>query len=540
MFSYQKNDNHFNTDSSTVIDTKAIDEQLHRILSTSEFNATSRQKKFLQFVVEWYLEGRSDEIKGYTIATVVFGRKKEFNQATDPIVSVEAGRLRRALERYYLSAGREDPVRIDIPKGRYVPTFRFQVEKESTCSSPEIEFDNVDIAYAWPSVLIRPFQNLSEDTGPKFIAEGLTVELAIEMARYQDIRVLMKPPGEGGQSAKQPRARFLIDGSVRSGLHKLKVAVHLFDQRTSRQIWADDYDCDLKITDLIAFQEAVAQLIAARIAQEQGIITRTLSLESRNKPPSEMETYEAILRFYKHDTTFSPETLYNALEALEQAVITEPECSQAWTFLGRLYSENYGLETIDRETPIEKAIEFAEKGVQLDPSNQRARAGLALARLLNNQLPEGLVEAEKALALNPNSIIFLDVIGHVLALLGDWDHGVALIRRAIKLNPYHRPYACQVLCADWLRKKEYEKAYLETLNFSVPSLIWDPLLQAVTLGHLERLKEGRRVVKDILKLKPDFQSRGRFLIERFIKSDELVECMMEGLKKAGLDFDQCL
>ena len=53
----------------------------------------------------------------------------------------------------------------------------------------------------------------------------------------------------------------------------------------------------------------------------------------------------------------------------------------------------------------------------------------------------------------------MDVIGHALALLGDWDLGTGLIKKAIKLNPYHKPYVYHVLCADWLRKKEYEKAY---------------------------------------------------------------------------------
>lgn len=74
---------------------------------------------------------RADHIKGYTIATEVFGRKEDFDQTTDPIVSVEACRLRRALEHYYLVAGLQDPVRIDIPKGSYVPTFHLQAVMES-------------------------------------------------------------------------------------------------------------------------------------------------------------------------------------------------------------------------------------------------------------------------------------------------------------------------------------------------------------------------------------------------------------------------
>ena len=160
---------------------------------------------------------------------------------------------------------------------------------------------------------------------------------------------------------------------------------------------------------------------------------------------------------------------------------------------------------------------------------------LAEARLLNNQLSEGLIEARKALALNPSSLIYLDTIGYGLALLGDWEQGCALIQRAMKLNPYIRAYNYYVLCWNWLRRKEYEKAYIETLKFRLPSLFWDPLLRAITLGLLGRTKEGNRNVEEVLKLKPDFPARGRLLIRHFIKSDELVELHIEGLKKSGLD-----
>jgi tetratricopeptide (TPR) repeat protein len=345
----------------------------------------------------------------------------------------------------------------------------------------------------------------------------------------------MKPLDPGGQSIAEPAARFSIEGSVRYGPDNLNVTVQLFDQKSHRQVWGDVYECNMKTDDLIAFQRETAQNIAAKIAQEQGHISQTLSLESQNKLPAEMDTYEALLKFYKHEATFTSETLKDALVALEEAAVREPECFQVWTFLGLLYCENYTMESIERQIPIEEVIEFSEKGVRLNPSNQRARVVLAMARLLNNQLTEGLVEARNALALNPHSLIFMDVIGHVLALLGDWDLGTGLIKKAIKLNPYHKPYVYHVLCADWLRKKEYEKAYLETLNFRFPSIFWDPLLQAVTLGHIGgRADEGSRYVEALLTIKPDFPARGRTLIKRWVKSDELAECMIDGLKKSGL------
>jgi adenylate cyclase len=112
------------SDSKAVPAAESVQQQVNRILTSSEFKATDVQKSFLTFVVETVLAGRSHEIKGYTVATQVFGRGEDFNQATDPIVSIQANKLRRALERYYLVAGQNDPVRIDIPKGTYVPLFR--------------------------------------------------------------------------------------------------------------------------------------------------------------------------------------------------------------------------------------------------------------------------------------------------------------------------------------------------------------------------------------------------------------------------------
>ena len=97
--------------------------QLSRILNSEDFDATSREHRFLSHVVEETLAGRGDRIKAYSIAVEVFGRDVSFDPQTDPIVRIEAGHLRRALERYYLTAGQADPILITIPKGGYVPTF---------------------------------------------------------------------------------------------------------------------------------------------------------------------------------------------------------------------------------------------------------------------------------------------------------------------------------------------------------------------------------------------------------------------------------
>lgn len=95
--------------------------QLHRILSSPDFPASERNRRFLAFAVECSLDGR--RTSGYEVATKVFGRAENFNASEDPIVRIEAGKLRRDLETYYLKSGKRDPVRIEIPKGSYRAVF---------------------------------------------------------------------------------------------------------------------------------------------------------------------------------------------------------------------------------------------------------------------------------------------------------------------------------------------------------------------------------------------------------------------------------
>ena len=111
--------------------------QLARILGSPEFVVPERSRGFLRYVVEETLAGRAERLKGYTIAVEVFERDASFDAQADPVVRIEAGRLRRALERYYLVAGQADPVLIEIPKGGYVPVFSRRAVRRA--ESPAVE-----------------------------------------------------------------------------------------------------------------------------------------------------------------------------------------------------------------------------------------------------------------------------------------------------------------------------------------------------------------------------------------------------------------
>jgi len=95
--------------------------ELEKILASRAFTEAERASRFLRFVVQWHLTGKSPELKEYVVGVEVLGKKSDFDPRTDTIVRAEAMRLRARLEQYYASEGKGDSVKISVPKGSYAP-----------------------------------------------------------------------------------------------------------------------------------------------------------------------------------------------------------------------------------------------------------------------------------------------------------------------------------------------------------------------------------------------------------------------------------
>ena len=520
---------------------EAIRDQLERILQSAEFRASDKQRKFLSFVVDETLEGRASQLKGYTVAVAVYGRSESFDPQVDPIVRVEAGRLRRALAHYYLTGGKNDPVRIEIPKGSYITTFHRVRISPPGAQMHTSERENSAPATG-PSIAVMPLLNLTGDEDQDYFADGLTEELTAELARYQEFQIIAAQstlrfkgrkvdPKEMGRTLD---VRFLLTGSIQKDLKTVKVAIRLIDTFTSTQIWGESYKRDLTAAYLIALQEEIAHRTVGVIADQYGLISRKLSKESRKKTPADLKAYDAILRFYHYETELTPEAFEKALAALEQAIEIDPEYGLAWAMLGHIHADNYALGFREIEAPLEKALTFAQKGVALAPDNQFARDALTLVYFHRGDKDFFLQHVEETIALNPNSPYIVGVAGWHMALYGEWDRGLTLLKKGMKLNPYHPSWFHLAPYMDYYLRGEYENALAEALKFNFPELYWDPLMRAAALGRLGRQNEAKTAVGQLLELEPDFATRGRWLISRYVKVDDLVDTIIEGLQKAGL------
>ena len=520
---------------------EAIRLQLARILDSAEFRASDKQRKFLSFVVDETLAGRASQLKGYTVAVAVYGRSETFDPQVDPIVRVEAGRLRRALERYYLTAGKKDPVRIKIPKGGYVPTFQGVPIPPSGAQTPTSEPED-SVPAAGPTIAVMPLLNLTGDEDQDYFTDGLTEELTAELARYQEFQVIaaqstLRFKGRKVNLKEISRdlgVRFLLTGSIRKDLKTVKVAIRLIDTSNSAQIWGESYKRDLTAADLIALQEEIAHRTVGVIADQYGLISRKLSRESRKRTPADLKAYDAILRFYHYETELTPEAFQKAVAALEQAIEIDPEYGLAWAMLGHLHADNHALGFCEIETSLEKALTFAQRGVLLAPGNQFARDALTLVYFHRGDKDFFLQHAEETIALNPNSPYIVGVAGWHMMLYGEWDRGRTLLNKGMKLNPYHPTWFHLAPFMDYYLRCEYEKALAEALKFNYAELYWDPLMRAAALGQLGRLKEAKKAIDQLLKLEANFRHRAHRMIGHYVKVDNLVDKIVTGLQKAGL------
>jgi adenylate cyclase len=308
----------------------------------------------------------------------------------------------------------------------------------------------------------------------------------------------------------------------------------LVDALNGMQVWGDQYQRQLRPDKLIALQEEIAQKVAAKIGSEYGIIPRNLSKESRKKPPESLDTYEAFLQFYHHVNVLTTETFEETRRVLEQAVTREPECGLAWSLLAHLYSMNYTLQFSSLKTPLEKALIFAKKGVSLDSQNQQVRATMAYLYFRHNERDLFRLEAEKAMALNPNSPLLIGYLGWLLALYGEWDRGLAILGKGMELNPHYPGWFRIAPYLFFYHQSKYMEALQEAQQVQMPQFFWDPLLRAAALGQLGREREAAQAVAELLRLKQDFSTNGPFLIGCYVKFKDLADAFLDGLRLAGL------
>ncbi|HEY1983581.1 MAG TPA: hypothetical protein VGH13_26155 [Xanthobacteraceae bacterium] len=240
-------------------------EQLENILSSTMFDASERNRRFLRYIIEETLAGRGAWIKGYSIGISVFDRDSSFDPQIDPVVRIGAGRLRRSLERYYLTDGRRASVRVSIPKGGYVPRFALTHVAQPEHAAARAPREPAKLDY---SIFVLPFVSLTANEPGQDFAAGLSEELIVEFGKHRELSVFalpsVRPPEEfeAVAASKKNAARLILGGSVRMSGMNLRVIARLVDQTDNRHVWSASFNRSLKGLGATKVEQEIGHKIA--------------------------------------------------------------------------------------------------------------------------------------------------------------------------------------------------------------------------------------------------------------------------------------
>ena len=245
---------------------------------------------------------------------------------------IQAGRLRRSLERYYLLAGKGDAIRVELPKGTYVPTFRKVAVGDPDVTALESQGLPSGVspvpaaapapprADSWPTLDVVRFEVAAHAPDLEDLTVLLEDKLTAELGRYKDVRVAVRSDVNEAAPPTGPAARFELLGRVRPGEEGVTVTARLLDRTTGEQLWGDEYQPIAKPERWTGDASGVAHVIAARVAGENGIITQALTGEYRRGTHPAGDPYAAILAsyhfFFKRD--------------LQDFAPASPACRRRW------------------------------------------------------------------------------------------------------------------------------------------------------------------------------------------------------------------
>lgn len=503
--------------------------ELERILTSGAFDASPRNRKFLRYVVEETLAGRGERIKAYAIATAVFGRHADFDPQQDPIVRIEAGRLRRALERYYLMAGPGESVRITMPRGSYAAAF--EVSAPSTLRNPARQADR-----SGPAILVRPFDEEGDQSAYPNFTRGFARQIIVGLARYTELFVFGADTAlssEAGGAALE--ADFLLTGGTSLAADRFRADVLLTDSRTGRCVWGESFTYRLDPAEIVRLRDEVASAVVRHLAQPYGALYAHKTREVDGKPSSSLTAYDCVIRFYQYWRTYDRAMFEVLRDDLERVTRREPGFADAFACLSLLHVDGYRYGYVgpsERQTSLNRAFVLARRAIDLAPLSSRGHHALGMAHWFLGDVASALSAFEAGLDLNPNDTDIMAELGVRYANLANWERAVPLIEGSYARNPA-QPSTYRIGLALWhLWHGRFEAALAEARKVDAPGVVYGHAAMAVAAGALGLHDEAASAIAALRAVDPGYVSRAAQDLAQRNLHPRLVQIVAEGLEKA--------
>jgi thioredoxin-like negative regulator of GroEL len=535
------------------------------VLSDSEFRCADRNKKFLRYISEELFAGRESGLKAYTIAVDVFGRPPNFDPSSDPIVRIEATRLRAALIRYYESRQMAGGIVISLAKGHYVPEFTRASGEQPVESvpapaaafhawKPEFSYRRAGIACAvllaalaiaglgllqtdaatfteMPSVSIA-FASSGGPDDSRWMA--MKDSLMIALSSFDTLRLstpdtytASTEAGRPGDEARPRHGHYQILLKHRFDGKRDLVWWQLTDQEDGEALRSGEEWAPADNPDPAAADKNLVSKLAIRFASFRGVIN-TIEIARELDAPSLGNG--CVIRARLAVLTADQELMGNSRSCLEETLRLKPYDADAHATLAELL---LAADPVDAPTVLTKyAEEHAAEAVAMAPESDRSHYAKMQASLRSGNVEAAKRAGKRAVELNPYNTFIAARYASMLFSLGDWNEAVPLALDAARSDATPQPDAQRTLAFDAYRRGAFGEA-VQMLQAADSHCYLARLLLAAALAQSGREREAASAVAEIRQTRPGFENSFQTDMAKRHITPELVAALGEGLKRAG-------
>ena len=361
------------------------------------------------------------------------------------------------------------------------------------------------------SLVVLPFVNLCDDPKEEYFVDGITECLTTDLSRIRGAFVIARNTAftykgkslDAKTIGRELNIRYVLDGSVQRAGKRMRVSVQLVDAENGHHLWAERFD--KPVANFFELQDE----ISARLANQLG--AALLAAEARRSEkapnPDAFDLYLQGMAWINKGPY--PAHLSQARAFFDRALSIEPDnvdalvgsgCADFWE-VADWTSDERGLRLLTAEASLSKALALA-------PDNALAHLLLSSVKTYSNRPVQGIAEAERALALDPNLAAALTTIGLAKHFVGCPEETEGYVRQAVRLSPRDR------LTFIWLAivgaSKLHVGAYEDAATWLTKSIAVNPnfaatrFLLAATFGQLDRTAEAIAEAQAALALNPGF------------------------------------
>jgi TolB-like protein len=395
----------------------------------------------------------------------------------------------------------------------------------------------------WVAVL--PFKAQGGNPDLAALADGLSEEIVTGMSRFSYLRVIARGSTlsyadkaiDLRVAGKELGARYVMEGTLRQAGAKLRVAVQLVDAVTGAHLWAESYERAFSAESMFDMQDDLVPRIVSTVADQYGVLPRSMSDALRSKSDDSLTPHEAVLRAFSYFTRITAEEHAIVRRILEHSVREAPEHADSWAMLSMIYRGEFAQGYNAGPDPLDRALAAAQRAVDLAAAHSLGHYALATVYFFRKEMVGFKVEVERTLKLNPLDASARAYLGLLIASAGEWDRGSEMVESAMQLNPNCPGYFYMAAAWNAYRQRRYSEVVEAVARVNMPNYFHTHAMHAAALGQMGRHDEARNAVQELLALRPNFATAARQEYAKWYSS-ELIEHVLDGLRKAGLDIPE--